>query len=94
MGGDTENFAPARSFDPAAWVAEYEALGGHVTVIHRPGKDGETESWFGLFYPRDPEGRGHEMERELYAADRAKAALVADYIEARPALLIPAKVGA
>jgi hypothetical protein len=69
-------------FDPAAWVAEYEALGGHVSVVHW---GGEKEGlWLGLTYPRDPEGRGNQMLRELYnqSGDSPRARAVLDYVAA------------
>ncbi len=56
------------AFDAAAWVAEYESIGGHVAVGRvseaRPG-----EVWISLTLPRDPARRGIRMLAALRAAD-------------------------
>jgi hypothetical protein len=73
-------------FDPAAWVAEYEALGGHVSVVQQTGK--YEGLWLGITYPRDPRRRrrGYAMQAELNdpTGDPAKTDALTDYvIEAR-----------
>jgi hypothetical protein len=69
-------------FDPAAWVAEYEAIGGHVSVTHRAPRGVEPGLWLGLTFPRDPAGRGYAMQADLYdlPGDSPKARAVLDYI--------------
>jgi len=68
------------TFDPAAWVAEYEALGGHVSVLRW--MDEREGLWLGLAFPRDPEGRGFQMQAELYdlPGDSPKARAVTDWV--------------
>lgn len=59
------------AFDPAAWVAEYEAIGGHACVVRW---HGENEGlWLGLTYPRDEAGRGYQMLEELNAGNASGA---------------------
>ena len=53
----------ATPFDPAAWTAEYEAIGGHVSVVRWSGE--RAGLWLGLTFPRDPEGRGNAMLEAL-----------------------------
>ena len=71
-----ENFAAPRRFNPAAWLAEYEALGGKVSVMHRTG-GAEAGFWVCCTLPRDPEGRGYELQAELNAAGNAA---LCDYV--------------
>ena len=44
------------AFDPAAWVTEYERLGGRVDVMRWAAKGDRPRLWLGLTYPRDPVG--------------------------------------
>lgn len=57
----SKNLSPAVGFDPAAWVAEYESIGGKVMLMLEP----DGAHGLGLTFPRDPEGRGMEMMAEL-----------------------------
>jgi len=78
---EAKNLA-ARGFDPAAWVVEYEALGGHVSVTRWAAHREEPGLWLGLTFPRDPARRGYQMQAELYdlPGDSPKARAVLDYV--------------
>ena len=53
------------AFDPAAWVTEYERLGGRVDVMRWAAAGDLPRLWLGLTCPRNPVGRGYAMLDEL-----------------------------
>jgi len=62
-GRKKERTAP--TFDPATWLAAYEAIGGRVYAVHRAHP--EDSYWLGSTLERDVSGRGSELRRELNA---------------------------
>ena len=67
-------------FDPAAWVAEYEAIGGQVDAV-RPPMGGEGRC-LALTFPPVAAGRGNDLLIELnQPSDRlARGRAVLDYV--------------
>ena len=63
------------TFDPAAWLAEYEAVGGGAHVIHmwhsetRDGPATYEGVWLGITYARDEAGEGYRLVEELNAGN-------------------------
>jgi len=53
------------AFDPAAWVEEWEAIGGRIAAYHWAPKGGTPDLCLALTYPRDEAGRGSQMLREI-----------------------------
>jgi hypothetical protein len=68
------------SFDPAAWLREYEAIGGNVYVVHRASP--ENSYWLGCTLDRDVAGRGNDLRRELNAPSEgdARNSALFDYV--------------
>ncbi len=76
------------AFDPAAWMAEYEAIGGAVYAIER----GERRA-IQFKLPRDPAGRGNELSAALQSVPGGDW-IVYDWIaETRGAVIAPADAG-
>lgn len=80
-------------FDPSAWLAEYEAVGGAVHLIQGDGK-----LWESITYPRDEVGRGRRLFEELHSGNasgadgRRRRRKLFDYIEkTRGAVVAPAR---
>jgi len=71
---------PPRTFDPAAWITEWEAIGGKVYAVHRAPP--ENSYWLGCTLDSDVAGRGNELRRELNAPSDgdAKNNALFDYI--------------
>jgi hypothetical protein len=81
---DPKSFKSPGSFDPAAWLAEYEALGGRANVMQRP--DGQ---WFGMTIPRG--GAASHLQMAIAPPQNREA--VADLVAARDGVM-PVPAGA
>lgn len=68
-----QNSTAPWTFDPAAWLAAYEAAGGGAHVIHmwhsqtRDGPATYNGIWLGITFVRD--GDGHRLIEELNAGN-------------------------
>lgn len=75
-------YSAALYTEARAVIAEYEALGGRFSLVRQP--DGRV--WFGTMYPRDPAGRGNEIEYLVNSHEMLRET-ISDVVERRDGIL-------
>jgi hypothetical protein len=78
------------AFDPATWLAEYEAIGGKAYAVHRAAP--EDSYWLGCTLERDVTGRGNELRSELNTpsdGDARNAALFDHIVSTKGVMEVP-----